>query len=391
MLRQWFSFLAPYAWPAAALAVISLHFWFPVSTSGLAHDTYSPSAEGHKAFYRLVAQQPESLAVSRNHKPLAAVLSSLPIGQTLCILSPERVPNAEEWSELAEWIRHGGVLLYSFRGDQPQDIPWLNVKYVPDASTHDSSKPQTALVKSEVLLWWSDGRLETSLGTPLVKHHDTLQAAKVPYGNGVAVFLAGSQPFSNQALTYGDNSVLALRLLDAGGMPEFVVFDESLNDSGTPKTVGILFDPILRPVTIQILILTVLFGWWRSRRFGPLTPSAVSARQNIVEHTDMVGNWYWKSQDGAAALKAYLRELSSRLRLKTFRGTEDRVLEPIARRGGRETADVRHDLQQAFQAVRKQRLDRRQAARLIRRLSLIRRDSQVTAARRKAPVSPDTL
>ena len=390
MLERWRKILSFSLWPAAVLAAVSLHFWFPEMPSGAGHDTYSPTAEGHKAFYRLVGEQPENIVVSRNVRPLTAVLNSLPIDQVLCILGPARAPSETEWSQINDWIRGGGTLLYAFRGDEPQDIPWLKVKYLPDPGGQGPSPPQTSPGGAETLLWWSDGHLEASSGKKLVELHDTLQAARFQYGNGAAVVVASANPFSNQALTYGDNSVLALRLLEAAGTPEFVLFDESLNVSGTPKTVGILFDPILRPVTIQILILTMLFGWWRSRRFGPLAPASVSARQNIVEHTDMVGNWYWKSHDGRPALKAYLRQLSSSLKLKTFRGKEDRVLEPIARRGGRTTADVRQDLQQAFQAVRKKRLDRREAARLIRRLALVRRDAQVKRNGQKDRDANDT-
>jgi hypothetical protein len=368
-------------WPLAALAAVSLHFWFPETPTGMTHDSYSATAEGQKAFFRLVAQQPSNIAVTRNRKPLKPVLDLLSYGETLCILGPQRPPTPDEWAALADWVRDGGSLLYAFRGDKPQEVPMLGVKYAPQPPGSDDLEPQTQLAPASQLAWWTDGKLEAPGGSELVQYDDTLQAVRMRYGVGQVVFVATALPFSNQLLSFGDNSVLAIRLLEAAGPIELVVIDESLNSSGSAKVVGILFDPLLRPMTIQVLIVTILFGWWHSRRFGPLAPVAMSPRQNIVEHTDMVGNWYWKSRDGHAALKAYLRQLTLQLRLKSFKGNEDRVLEPIARRAGRDLAGVRQDLQQAYQAVRTKKVDRRAAARLIRRLSMIRRDAAVKERR----------
>lgn len=370
--RFWF-------WPVAALAILSLHFWFPETSTGTTHDSYSPTAQGQKAFYQLVAGHPSNFVVARNRRPLAALLSSLPTNEVLCILGPERHPTGEEWSAIIDWVRDGGSLLYAAQGKKPLDILWSNLKYEPKPEQNDALEPKTSLLQSQRLAWWTDGKLEGSQGVTLVEYDGTRQAVAVHYGRGKVVIVATPLPFSNQLLTFGDNSVLAMRLLESAGPPEFVTFDESLNSSGTAKVVGILFDPLLRPVTIQILLVTILFGWWHNRRFGPLTPNAVSPRQNIVEHTDMVGNLYWKSQDGHAVLKAYLRQLTQMLRLKTFKGNEDRVLEPIARRSGRPISSLRKDLQQAFQAVRSKKAERRSAAKLIRRLSLIRRDASVRA------------
>jgi hypothetical protein len=369
VIENWHS----WAWPLAALVAVSLHLWFPETPTGSRHDSYSAAADGHKAFYRLVAQQPANQRLTRNRVPLASLVSALPPDATLCILGPERPPAADEWSALVDWIRNGGSLLYAFRGDKRLELPWLKVTYRPEAPPGDRLEPTTRLVDSSQLAWWSDGRLDAPNGLPLVFSDDTLQAAVVDYGFGRAVFVASPLPFSNQLLTYGDNSVLAVRLLEAAGPLTFVTFDESLNSTGTAKVVGILFDPLLRPITIQVAILAVLYGWWQSRRFGPLTPSAVTPRQNIVEHTDMVGNWYWKSRDGRGVLKAYLRQLTAELRWKSFKGKEDLLLEPIARRSGRDVAALRKDLQQAFAAVRSNRVERRTAARLIRRMALIRR------------------
>lgn len=360
-------------WPVAALVAVSLHFWFPETPTGITHDTYNPSAEGQKVFFRMVGSQASNIYTWRSREPLNILLEQLSPECVLCILGPERSPTSEEWSALIAWVRNGGSLLYACRGDKEFEIPEWKVKYLPVIDTDDSQEPKTSLVSSKKLAWWSDGKLEAANLFSLVEYDGTTQAVRLNYGSGRAVIVATPLPFSNQLLSFGENSVLAMRLLESAGNVEYVTFDESLNSSGTSKIVGILFDPFLRPITIQILIVTVLFGWWHGRRFGPLTPSAVTARQNIVEHTDMVGSWYWKTKEGHGVLKAYLRQLTTKLKLKAFRGNEDRVLEPIARRSGRELSELRKELQEAYRAVRSKHVDRRTAANLIRRLALIRR------------------
>lgn len=360
-------------WSLATLAAVSLHFWFPEQATQTGHDSYSVTADGTKAFYRLIAGHPLNIAISRNRRPLTAFLDALPPEITLCVLGPERSPTADESLALMEWVQQGGALVYAFRGDKPQELSWLKVKYTPFQPLEESLTPQTLLTPSDKLAWWTDGKLEVASGQTLVENDGTLQAVRIPYRSGQVVVVASVLPFSNQLLTYGDNGVLAMRLLESAGSPEFVTFDESLNSSGKAQVVGILFDPLIRPITIQILLLMLLFGWRGMRRFGPLEANAVSPRQNIVEHTDMVGSLHWKSQNGRSVLRAYLRQLSFLLNLKAFRGNEERVLEPIARRSHRPVDELRKELKAAYHATRSAHVDRRDAARLIRRLALIRR------------------
>ncbi|MCH8828550.1 MAG: hypothetical protein IID45_03130, partial [Planctomycetes bacterium] len=183
------------------------------------------------------------------------------------------------------------------------------------------------------------------------------------------------------AWTDNSNAELALRLLESPGMRREFVIDESLNVSGTPKVVGLLLNPLFKPLTVQLLIGLVIFGWWRSRRFGPLASETVKARHNIVDHTDSVGALHFKSRDGTSALRSYMRQFFSELKLKSFKGREDRVIEPIAVRLGKSTDAVRKLLQKSAKAARSSELDRKTAAAIIRQLAIVRR-----AARSRDPL-----
>ncbi|MCH7688882.1 MAG: DUF4350 domain-containing protein, partial [Planctomycetes bacterium] len=331
---------------AALFLLVSLHFWFPNIRTGPAHDTFSTTAEGKKAFYLLVRQQAASrgIVVRRNLNPLlrwnfefGANASGTPV---LCLLGPQRYPTSVEWEKLLEWVSSGGILVLAARYNQPEfkiedlelEVKRLNRRL--DAGPQDI---QTDLVTTGNVFWKSKGRVVASANAAqLVNADGTLQAVSSSYGSGRIVVVASDFIFSNQSLAWDDNSngELAYRLLEWVGGDGNIYFDESLNISGTPKVVGLLFDPMLRPVTVQLLLGLLLFGWWRRRRFGPLLPKTVTARHNIVDHTDALGILNYKTKNGVEALRSYLKQLHSELRLKSFKGRENQILDPIAVRMG---------------------------------------------------------
>lgn len=371
-------------WSAALLLTVSLHFWFPELGTGTVHDTYSTTMQGKKAFYLLVGQR--NLSARRNVQPLARYLTRLDPHTTLCLLGPARYPTADEWDALANWVSSGGSVLITARRDEAKlSIDPLDVEVRPSGPAAGTSKNgppgkqpqtiQTSLTGRRELSWKSTGAIQAAnaAAETLVEHQGTVQAVRQRLGQGRVVVVASDFIFSNEALLQGDNSVLAYRLLESAGTAGPVVFDESLNTSGTPKVVSLLLHPPLRPLCVQLLIGLIVFGWWDSRRFGPVLPHAATARHNIVDHTDAVGRLRYRLGDGSGAVRSYLKQLFGELHLKSFKGREEQVLNPIALRMGRKPDAVRGLLRQASRAARSGPLDRRTAAAFIRQLVEIRR------------------
>lgn len=377
---------------AALFLLVSLHFWFPNLRTGPAHDTFSTTAEGKKAFYLLVRQQGFSrgIVVQRNLNPLLRWNFEFGAGESgtpvLCLLGPQRYPTSVEWEKLLEWVSSGGILVFAARYNQPEfKIEKLELEVKPLKRKLDAGPEsiQTDLLTNGNVFWKSKGQVVVTSTNfeRLVDADGTLQAVSSNYGSGRIVVVASDFIFSNQSLAWDDNSngELAYRLLEWGGGDGNITFDESLNISGTPKIVGLLFDPILRPVTVQLLLGLLLFGWWGRRRFGPLLPKTVTARHNIVDHTDALGILNYKTKNGAEALRSYLKQLYSELRLKSFKGREHHVLEPIAVRLGTSTEKVKKLLRSAVKGARSTETNRKTAAELIRRLALLRRASRTAA------------
>jgi hypothetical protein len=144
----------------------------------------------------------------------------------------------------------------------------------------------------------------------------------------------------------------------------------------------VLLDPLLRPVTIQLLALIVLFAWRGNRRFGGLLPTVAPARHDVADHTNSLGNLYYKAHHGNGVLREYLDQLKTELRLRYVAGHEQRVLAPIAREIQSSVEEVQRILSEADAAARKPRLSRREAAGQIRKLARLRQASR--ASRRQA-------
>lgn len=372
-------------WVAGLVFLVSLHFdWLPRLSRGPQHDTYSAAAEGKKAFYLLARQR--GYDVTRNSKRLSMLLDSLDENSfgfdTLCLLGPARYPTAGEWERLMRWVAEGGTLLVAARsgsGGETIDfeIPELNVGVKKNSGAFETRSIATPVMTSGEFIWHSAGEIDTE-GTSgleiLVETDDTVQAVGLPHGGGQLIVVASDFVFTNQSLAWSDysNAELAIRLFDQADNAGDIYIDESLNSSGTPKVVGLMLEPFLWPVTVQMMIGLLLFAWWRSRRFGALRPKSVPARHNIVDHTDTLGMLYFKSGSGALPLKSYLKQFEGELRLSSAKGVEERALAPVAARLGKSVKAVRKVFARARKYADYSQLDRKTAARIIRRLALIR-------------------
>ncbi|WP_187781877.1 DUF4350 domain-containing protein [Gimesia chilikensis] len=392
---------AGWFWLAALCLLLPLHLWFPEFGTGALDDSYSSSASGKKAFYLLLDH--ESFQTERNRTPLSVLLQSLDYDETVCILGPARYPSPLEWSSLLAWVEEGGRLVISANPKHPQfqvEPLELSVEYLDEVERenmprvekkeddedkeesdlsllmkgeHDLIEAQASTVFPDVpsLVWDTNARVTSATGQALVTAGETQQAVRLHHGLGTVVVSASSEIFSNQSMVDG-GSVAAFRLIEAAGPPEYFVVDESLNASGTSKVVALLIDPTFRPLTIQLLITLLIFGWWRSNRIGPILSSHILPRHNIVSHTDNVGNLHYKKANGRALLFAYIKQLFSELNLRHFRGEEHRVLDPIARRLNEDPKQIKKFLKQAAQIAKSKKVNRHQMGELIRKLSKIR-------------------
>lgn len=411
---------AEWAWLASVVLLLVLGFWwFPGQTSD-ATDTFSTAAGGKRAFFTLAERltPPATRTVEKFWDHVGDA-------DTMCILGPARYPDADEWDWLTDWVSFGKTLVFAARQDDPAvDLMYFGVRVVPDerlidkrsdkkneaaespsdsASDSDASesknedgnkeetktdKVKTAEPRPRSIFrepavqtplatgkfhWQSAGHIETGSerGEVLVTVDGEPQVLRLPFGQGTLIVCSSDYVFTNKSLASDDNGLLAFRILEAGN-PHAVVFDESLNASGAPKVFGLLFDPLVRPITLQILLVTVLFCWLGFRRFGAPAVQLRAEHRSMTEHAIALGNLHLKAGTGARAIHWYLDYFRNELRLHYAANSGVAEATLLARRTGTDEQATAKLLADVRDALAQDRLAGGRAATLIRELAAIK-------------------
>lgn len=372
-------------WLALLAALLLFQVWFPFSGPGLVNDTYSVEISGRRAVYELAEKRFAS--VSRNHDPLLKAVRDLdPESEALCVLGPARYPTPDEWNALKEWVGNGGRMLIAapLKANKSFEIPGLNARVeMPEADMEEMLKSMMELqnstpgLKSRMLAgkpefrWVSAGKVVSPSGSDVLLESDEGdQAVRIRYGQGWFVVVASDYIFTNASLNRAEtvNPYVAYRLLKTVGGDRGVVFDEALNAASQPTVEGLLLSDAVRPATLQVCALLVVFSWAGTRRFGGLLPRTTQPRHDIVDHTDALGNLYFKKNDSAGALRRYFEQWRHDLKLGTQRKDAAQI-ERLARRTDRSPGFVKRLVTDTEAALANPRLTRRDAARQIARLA----------------------
>lgn len=409
-MRSW---RPEFGWLAVAGFVLLLGIWWLPGPETLSSDSFSVTHGGKKAFFKLLrAFEAET---GREQEQLAAPQRSI---GTLLVLGPARYPTDNEWAALAGEVADGMTLVFAAPAFGPTDLdltPFgVKVEFPEkqrrhaektDQTAEDDTEDQQAEANSEhaanagqqaadeflarlrrrgqpattdlipdPVNWIGSGHLkiERSQVDVLLTVANQPRVARFVYGNGMVIVSSSDEIFSNAAMLDPRRATLAYRLVEQVGLQTPIVFDESLNGSGVPKVFGTLFTPALRPITLQLLLLLVLFGWAGSQRFGPAAPSIDKPRRSIVEHAEALGSLYYRSRAGALVLSRWLENLTWELKLGSKGTLQPRDVEMLARSSQTSVDEVRDLMKSAAQEIHHPQANNAVVARLIQRLAEVR-------------------
>jgi len=301
-------------WGAAFIALLLLGYGL-VPTPGVRapFDSFSEDAAGKKAFY-LVAEE----LLTEVRRSSDSLIPDDENADTLVMLGPARYPDRAQWQTLYDWVSQGRALVFAARRQDPAvELEPFGIEIVPKTTPSDSDAFDTELVEG-TFEWRSQGRVQTGAADATVElsEHGSPQVVWRPIGDGAIVVVASDYIFTNRSLTTDHHGLLAFRILETAAPLGPVYFDETMNAAGAPRAVGILLEEPFRLMTLQLLIITLLFGWMASRRFGPLTTSKAAARRSLVEHAEALGNLHFKVGSGANLVASYLEFFRRKLGLR---------------------------------------------------------------------------
>jgi hypothetical protein len=343
-------------------------------------DSFGVDRSGKKVFFDLASRLLPDVRRSSG-----SLVPEDPTADVLVLLGPARYPDRAQWQTLHDWVSEGRALIFAAKWQDPAvELEPFGIEIVPaaadqgedvDGETAEATPPgiETDLVEGEVQ-WRSEGQIRFTdpKGTIVVSAGGYPQVIWQPVGDGIIIVAASDFIFSNLSVIEPANAVLAFRILEYASPSGPVYFDEGLNRAGAPKVVGVLLEGPLRLPTLQLLIVTLLFGWMVSRRFGPLVTKGRSERRSLVEHAEALGSLHYKVQTGASLLGPYLEYFGRELGLAVRTGPKGRVLEDVRGRG----KDASETISRAIRAAKSRNLDRARVASVIRSLATLRLESK---------------
>jgi len=324
---------------ALILLLVLTVWWLPGRGASGRRDSFSASRSGKKLFYDMV---------DRLHPDVDRELNRLlpgPTVDTYLLLGPSRYPNEAEWTDLYDWVASGHTLIFAAKWEDPAiDLYPFPVRIRPNvidevleslgAEEEILELPIYPGLESERPVWRSKGMVVVDDFTEISDEEDEefggsydavdedegslldsaemlvlnsgIQAASLPIGSGYLIVCATDDPFTNEAVRGSASAILATRILESGVVVGPISFGEHLNRSGSPGGFRLLFDPDLRPFTLQLLIFLVLFLWATARRFGPSEPNPPGRRRATSEHARALGELYLRRNHGTHVLARYL-------------------------------------------------------------------------------------
>ncbi len=309
-------------WGAAVVALVLLGYGLiPSPDVRTPFDSFSEDAAGKKAFFLIAEELLTEVARSSD-----SLIPDDENADTLVMLGPARYPDRAQWQTLYDWVSQGRALVFAARWQDPAvELEPFGIEVVPKTMTPPDKDANDDAFETELVDggfdWRSQGEVRTTLtgvtdATVELSENGSPQVVWRPIGDGAIVVVASDYIFTNRSLTADNHGLLAFRILETAAPLGPVYFDEAMNAAGAPRVAGILLEEPFRLMTLQLLIITFLFGWMASRRFGPLRTSAAATRRSLVEHAEALGNLHFKVGSGPSLVASYLEFFRRELGLR---------------------------------------------------------------------------
>jgi uncharacterized protein DUF4350 len=368
--------LAPYhrelVWALLLLSVVVVAPFFPAPVADPGSDTWSVRPGGKKVLWALARR------IFGDVRRQTGGLPPTETAATLCILGPARHPDAAEWQKLYTWVAAGNTLVFAARRDDPAvSLGPFGLRIRPGEDTGASLVLDEALMPAPgaPIEWesgaWIDGG-QPGAWVP-IRSGSRPVAVFQKVGQGLLVAVASDELFENAWIVNRERGLVAIRLLEKARRSAGAVFmDESLTASGPPRVFGLLLSPFVRPVTLQVLAVFLLFGWSGSRGFGALVGAERPPRRQITEHARALGRLHQLTATGGTLVAAYLEYVRHEVKMGRRAAGNVDPAELLSRRARVEIQGVRALLGRASRAARESSLRGDEAAAAIRSLAEIR-------------------
>ncbi|WP_226670250.1 DUF4350 domain-containing protein [Metabacillus litoralis] len=252
----------------------------------------SPAPNGTKAFYTYLEN--EMTSVARWSQPPNLLPKTDNHNQVLIMIEPTFVPSTEEMEAYMNFIERGNsIILFS---KNPKGFFDINVKndesLFPDGTILDEKgNKYSAEVNSSITL-------ESYSGDEILLHseYDGVLALKRSYGDGELLVANTPEWLMNGEITKGDHTSLLLTLFNKVDGNSYL-FDEYVHGQQNSSSFFSIYPRWFLVLLLQGMIITILYLWYRGKRFGPI----LVAREETVRFSDerikAIAAWYIRSRN----------------------------------------------------------------------------------------------
>lgn len=265
----------------------------------------SPAPSGTKALYTYLGKE---YATKRwDHTP--ELLSQDDRGHLLFMIEPMFVPDSTEMRQYVKYMKAGNtVLLLKNNPDGMFNIQTNLVMADDESITVEDESGNT--FESSVQ---SSSRLEVEeTDNILLEDEDGVIALERPIGEGHLVVANSPDWLTNELITEKDHLELLFSLLPSDGINSPVLFDEYIHVSGNETSFFSLYPKWMLLLGLQLIILTLLWLWYKGKRFGPVRiPREATVRFSNEQRT-AIAAWYqrgYRYQDSLKLQADYVKLL----------------------------------------------------------------------------------
>jgi hypothetical protein len=333
----------------------------------------SPSPSGVKAFYTYLHKEMEVKSWSYSPK----MLPTGPEKKLLIMVEPSFVPDQVDMGEYKRFMEAGNTIL--LLKNNPKGMFDLQVTPI-DANAPEkkalnvydqNKKAYRAEINSSIRLLANKN--EERL---LYDNYGTV-ALKQTFGHGQLIVAIAPEWITNDQILSEDNLTLILHLLNESNT-HTVLFDEYSHAGENTATMLNVYPKWFLLILLQIVFLTILWLWYKGKRFGPI----FVPREETVRFSDegirALTAWYLKGRryHDSFLIQADYVKLLLQERWKIPFSKEWKDLSPFLERKwlGVPKSDIGPFLNGVATMVEKEKMSKQEFLQWSRKLELLRKE-----------------
>lgn len=249
----------------------------------------SPSPTGTKAFYTYLQ---ENAGASRwEHDP--ELLPGDDRNELLFMIEPFFVPDQGQMNEYIRFMEAGNTILLFKNNPEAMfelDVaPELAVTDEAITITDHESREYEAQVPSQM-------RLEEEATDQVLLQDDAgVIALKRPFGNGALIAVNAPDWLVNDQIT-DENHVELLAFLMEESEYSTILVDEHIHGGGGAPSAAALYPQWMLVTALQLSVLTLLWLWYKGKRFGPVRVPREAEVRFSNEQIAALAAWYQRGR-----------------------------------------------------------------------------------------------